>query len=31
MTIIIDPGLIMVYIGVIMMIGVAVFLWMNDL
>jgi hypothetical protein len=31
MTIIIDPGLIMMYIGVIMLIAVAVIFWWNDL
>jgi hypothetical protein len=31
MTIIIDPGLVMIYAGVIMLIGVAVIFWWNDL
>jgi hypothetical protein len=31
MTIIIDPGLIMMYVGVIMLIAVAVIFWWNDL
>jgi len=31
MTIIIDPGLIMMYVGVVMLIAVAVIFWWNDL